>query len=257
VNDDRVDDVLKRADLASRTQSDEWEQGGRAASLRKSIMQTATSRSLTSSTVPVRPSRRRGVAIGLGIALIAGSTAAGYALVRSRPTTNPLAVGCHATLDREANAAILEVTPSNESIGLIGLCAQQWQSAFAEPAPAALVACVVDGGGTGVFPIVAETDAQEACESIGASTPSGGTPYAGLSGIEVRALFSALRSTYAEAHAANCAGVKDLAAAFASTLVESEANRGEPVVDRGPHHAIHRLDLSGWKRGICPGCPGS
>jgi hypothetical protein len=127
------------------------------------------------------------------VAVALATTAAVFALT-SRPSSDPLSVGCYERLDQQANTAIVslvdtELTPA-------AACAARWQSAFGTSTPSILVTCVVSGGGTGVFPNNGQLAPEQACASIGAALPAGGTPYGGLSAEQVRGLARDLQDRY-------------------------------------------------------------
>jgi hypothetical protein len=129
----------------------------------------------------------------VGAMLVAGIAAV---YVTSRPTTDPLSVGCYRTLDQNADIAILplagsEVKPAER-------CAAEWRSAFGVDVPPELITCVVRDGGLGIFPGKEGLDAETTCAAIGASTPRSGT-YGGKTASEVRAWAGDVESAYIQA----------------------------------------------------------
>jgi hypothetical protein len=209
---------LKQADPVDDKSLDGWEQSDQARRILDGVFDTDRA-SVSTPHAPPSRSRRRLVGIVLGVALLAATTAAAYALI-SRPTTDPLSVGCYERLDQEADTAVFRIGRSDESLGAAAICAREWQGAFGEPAPANLVTCVVDGGGTGVFPIRPGLAPEEACASIHASLPAvGGTPYGGLSAEQVRELARDLEARYeALAETPECVGLVDLEASVQGSL---------------------------------------
>jgi hypothetical protein len=218
MNPDDLVRCLKQADPVDDESLDGWEQSDQARRILDGVLDTDRA-SVSSPRAPRLRSRRRVVGVALGVALLAATIGAAYALI-SRPTANPLSVGCYERLDQDADTAVFRIERADESLGAVGICAREWQGAFGEPAPANLVTCVVDGGGTGVFPIPPGLAPEEACASIHASLPAvGGTPYGGLSAEQVRALAWDLEARYeALAETPECAGVVDLEAAARASL---------------------------------------
>lgn len=128
-----------------------------------------------------RRRHRRRVVLGAvpSVALLA---AAGYAL-RSEPTSELFTVGCYASLDQQADTTIIGWDKGKTAAES---CLNE-PTAFGEAVPDRVVTCVVNGGGTGVFPNPQDLNANEACASIGAATPEEqGSHYGGLTADQVR-----------------------------------------------------------------------
>ncbi|MFB3737434.1 MAG: hypothetical protein ACE14W_00535 [Candidatus Velamenicoccus archaeovorus] len=156
------------------------------------------------------------------------ATAAAFALT-SRPTSDPLSVGCYERLDQNADTAIVSLVGTN--LSPVAACAGRWTAAFGTPVPPSLVTCVVSGGGTGVFPDQADLPAEDACKSIGATLPAGGVQYAGLSAEQVRSLAADLQRRYARiAEEPECAGNLSLRAEAEAAVSALQAT-GWQVVD--------------------------
>jgi hypothetical protein len=172
--------------------------------------------------------RRRIAAVVLAAVALAATTAAVFAMTR-RPTTSPLSVGCYDRLDQNADTAVFDTV--GQDLSPAAICARGWQSAFGEPAPQMLVTCVVSAGGTGVFPNEAGLSPEEACASISASVPSGGSPYGGLSADQVRLLAADLEHRFAGIlDRPECAGQVGLKAEVQAALLEY-ANATWTIVD--------------------------
>lgn len=207
---------LRQADPVDDELIEGWERSEEALQVFERVV--GNDRARVAHHAPRSRSRRRVVGAALGAVLLTATTAAAFALI-SRPTTNPLSVGCYERLDQGANTAVFAIDQADESLGPAGICARQWQEAFGEAAPTNLVTCIVDGGGTGVFPNPSGLAVQEACASIHAARPAAGTPYGGLSAEQVRALSRDLQARYETlAGTPECAGLTDLAAAAQASL---------------------------------------
>ncbi len=100
-----------------------------------------------------------------------------------RATVNPFTVGCYDALDQQANTTIVAYTPGTQRLSAEELCVQEW-AAQGHLGHDALVTCVVDGGGTGVFPHARGSES-EACASIGAAAVAPGR-YGSLTAAQVR-----------------------------------------------------------------------
>jgi len=154
--------------------------------------------------------RRRPFRVAIGAAAAVASVAAA-AILTGAPTINPLSVGCYQTASQEADTAIVTLDPGQEAAGPVGACATVWPSAFGEPVPENLVACVVPGGGLGVFPTAAGLAPADACNAIG-TQPAIDGDYAGLTGTDVRALDAQLRAQYEDIlNRQGCVGSTQLA----------------------------------------------
>lgn len=130
---------------------------------------------------------------GKAILLIAlmGSTAvlvASGPSVTYRSTSNPFSVGCYDGLDQSAATTIIAITSASEGLSAAEVCAREWREVQKHDVSENLATCVVDGGGTGVFPAPWGLSNEEACAAIGAAMPQYGAVYGGLSANEVRAL---------------------------------------------------------------------
>lgn len=217
MNEHDLDSYLRQADPVNQELLEGWEQSDQALGIFERVVDAGLASMTTHQTSPRRP-RRRFVGVALGAALLAASTAAAFALI-SRPTSDPFSVGCYERPDQGANTAVFAIDNIGESLGPAGICATQWQDAFGVPPPANLVTCIVDGGGTGVFPNPSGLYAEEACGAIQASMPAVGTPYGGLSATQVRTLARDLETRYATlATIPGCAGLEGLRAAAAASV---------------------------------------
>jgi hypothetical protein len=117
--------------------------------------------------VPTRRGRRGPFLLAAALlALLA--VGASFAIFERHPATTSVA-GCYATLDQEGSSTVSVTVLDGSSAS--STCSREWSRIFGVPAPARLVACVVDGGGIGVFPYPASMDSREACSSIGAALP--------------------------------------------------------------------------------------
>jgi hypothetical protein len=153
---------------------------------------------------------------------------AGASYLASRPTSDPFSVGCYDGLDQQADTMILAFK-GNGSLGAAGICAKEWQAQGHEVSQN-LVTCVVTGGGLGVFPNSSGMRPEDACASIGASIPEGGTPYGGLSAEQVRALDQEIASRYEATW--NASGL---------------TCRGADVLQRVITNAIKATGATAWK----------
>jgi hypothetical protein len=109
--------------------------------------------------------RRRGpllLAAALAALLAIGAS---FAVLHRHPATS-VAVGCYRELRQGAPTFGVVVRPD---LTPAEACAQDWPNWFDAPVPTRLTACVMEGGGTGVFPYPASMDAGGACTSIGAA----------------------------------------------------------------------------------------
>jgi len=116
---------------------------------------------------PVKSRRRRGpllLAAALAALLAIGAS---FAVLHRHPATSTF-VGCYQELRQGARTSEAVVRPG---LTPVEACAQIWSNRFDAPAPSRLTACVVEGGGIGVFPYPASMDARGACISIGAAFP--------------------------------------------------------------------------------------
>jgi hypothetical protein len=129
------------------------------------------------------------VMIAGGVVSLAGGPA-----MTSRSTSDPFTVGCYDTLSQQADTMVLAFK-GNGNLDAASICAKEWQ-AQGHPVSPNLATCVVTGGGLGVFQNPSGMNVEDACASIGASVPEGGTPYGGLSAEEVRAFDRAIASRY-------------------------------------------------------------
>lgn len=115
---------------------------------------------------PMKHHRNRAVIVLIAAVAAAFGIAAAITL-GPRETLTPNMTTCHDLLRQKSDSfvvALLEGDP-------IEACRQGWQGGFHEPAPAFLAVCVLDEGGTGVFPYdpVEMAGAADACSSIGAA----------------------------------------------------------------------------------------
>lgn len=173
---DHVTRLLESADPVDADALHGWARSSEGRRILEEIM-TAT---------VVRPPIRKRAILLVGAVMVLGLLAATYYL-SSRPTSEPSSVGCYRVLDQQANTAVFGIRPPDEGLSPAGICAREWTAAFGEPAPDSLVTCIVEGGGTGVFPNPESLDPAEACGSIGASLPET-ADFGGLSSEEVRQL---------------------------------------------------------------------
>ncbi len=120
----------------------------------------------------------------VGIAAAAALVAAAPS-TDERATTDPFTVGCYDELDQQANTTIVAYTPATQRLTPEELCAQEWE-AQGHDGHHDLVTCVVDGGGTAVFPSTEGSSPAEACGRIGAGTAAHGR-YGTMSAPQVRA----------------------------------------------------------------------
>jgi hypothetical protein len=175
---DRVTRLLESADPVDTDALQGWARSSEGRQVLEEILSSTAVRS---------PIRTKSMAIVLvGAVLILGLLAATYFLT-SRPTSEPSSIGCYNGLDQQANTAVFGIRPHDEGLGPAGICAREWTAAFGEPAPDSLVTCIVEGGGTGVFPNPESLSPEDACGSIGASLPET-ADFGGLSSEEVRQL---------------------------------------------------------------------
>lgn len=209
---------LRGINPVDESQLESWHESDAARAILQGIIDTG-SRSPSIPPFEPRRARPRLRTFALGAAVLVAVTAAAFAL-SSRPTTNPLSVGCYERLDQQADTAIVSLS-DGQGLSLAAVCASRWESAFGGPAPQTLVTCVVSGGGLGVFPNESDLTQEEACASIHASLPQGGTPYGGLSAEQVRGLAADLEGRYAEIAdrpGPECAGHADLKAQVQASL---------------------------------------
>lgn len=139
--------------------------------------------------------RRRRMTSLLRVAAIAAVGALGIAAAvsMSRSPVDPLTAGCYHSASQQANITVIDL--GTDGRGAIELCTQVWTEATGQPVPESLVACVVTGGGLGVFPADPDVAPDATCAALGASTPVDGD-YAGLNSLEVRRLQAALRERH-------------------------------------------------------------
>ncbi|HEV8564340.1 MAG TPA: hypothetical protein VGR41_05465 [Actinomycetota bacterium] len=114
---------------------------------------------------PEDPMRRRPhrVAIGLIAAVAAAFGIAAAFALGSSDTLTPNIAKCHSVLRQESSAV---------AVGLLGrdpidACIQEWERT-GQRVPPRLTACVIDEGGTGVFPYPEGMTPAGACSSISA-----------------------------------------------------------------------------------------
>lgn len=167
--------------------------------------------------LPLR--RHRALRISVAMAVAAVAVAAAAVVLPGRPTTNPLTVGCYQAASQEADSAVIAFDPDREDLGPVGTCAIAWPSAFGQPAPEHLVACVVTGGGLGVFPTEPGDSPSDACNAIGAAPAIDGD-YSGITGADVRWLNAQLRAHHNELQGSEggCVGADHLATEFEAIL---------------------------------------
>ena len=110
--------------------------------------------------------RSRGprVAVTLVAAVAALALGASLAVV-SMPSVTPNATTCFAKLDQHASRSLVALRQQDP----IDACVAQWAHDFGVAAPPRLTACVLDGGGSGVFPYPDAMTPTEACLSVGAA----------------------------------------------------------------------------------------
>lgn len=176
------------------------------------------------------PFRHRRVVRVAVVTVVAAASVAAAVVLASRPTTNPLTVGCYQTPSQEANTAVIALDPDREDLGPVGACSLAWPSAFGEPAPDHLVACVVTSGGLGVFPTGPGLSPSDACNAIGVA-PAGEGDYSGLTGAEVRELNSQLRARHKDLQGVGdgCVGADQLATESESVLNSAGAIEWEVI----------------------------
>lgn len=174
-------DVMKRVKAADPVKEQHvkgWVDTEEANEIRQRILSSATLQ-------PHRPKRRltsRVVLFPAALLVIISATAALY--VSSRATSDPFSLACASGPDLQS----LAVVAVKEGQSPEQTCASQWQSMFDSSTPATLTACVIDAGGTVVFPNKTGMGREDFCASVGASVPSGGPQYGGLTAQGVRDL---------------------------------------------------------------------
>jgi hypothetical protein len=176
---------------------------------------------IVTSSYPTPRQRSRGpLLVPLAVLLVLAAAGATYVLTSYHPTSEPRSVGCYRELDQSADTVVVGIRPADVVLGPAGVCARGWAMAFGEPAPGALVTCIVEGGGTGVFPNRAELSPDEACSSIGAALPEDAT-YGGLPAQEVPVLSGEVGSRVAPLYVEeDCAPAGQLIAALNAFLSE-------------------------------------
>ena len=200
-----------------------------------------------------RPRRRVLLMVPLAAAVAAAAVAAG--VVSRRPTVDPLSVGCYDQLSQQASTTVLGPDSFPPGMTPVQACRAAWASfTDGQSAPADLVVCVVDGGGTGVFPNRDGMSAEEACGSIGAALPSDGPVYAGASADQVRWMHADLRRRLAEAGAESC-GPAAVVHRAAQAALDAQGLRRWRVDDQaaGEVQAGYRIDASAGEVIIQPG----
>lgn len=138
-----IDELVGKANPVRHEDVQGWVDSAEALEIRERVL------SLRSAAERQRKSRRlfrRGVVISVAIALVASALAAAY--VGSRPTTDVFSLACSPDT-RMSQLAIVSVRDGESPEQT---CASRWQSMFQAPAPANLTSCVIQPGGTVVFP---------------------------------------------------------------------------------------------------------
>ncbi|MCK9922083.1 hypothetical protein MXD61_09345 [Frankia sp. AgPm24] len=138
IDDRALDDLLRRADPVSL----EALPGG----------DQATAVRLLERRIQPLPRRRRYrirvlVAVPVAAAVV-GATAAAAVVLSSGPATSALSHGCYAAVSLHASTAVL----GDDGGDPVDSCRRVWQTAFGQPAPAVLSACVSATGKVAVFP---------------------------------------------------------------------------------------------------------
>lgn len=114
-------------------------------------------------------SRRRWLAGGVAISVIAGGATAAALLNRNKPTHPEQGIACHVAPDLASSAQVIP-----PAVDPLAACTQLWLSGalpdIDHPGPATdvvprMFACVDPGGGLDVFPIVSEP--AESCAGLG------------------------------------------------------------------------------------------
>lgn len=167
--------------------------------------------------LPRRATKRpalRVLAVGVAAAAMLAA-----AVTLTRSPTSPLSAGCYQTASQQADTAVIDL--GTDGRGAVEACAEVWLSAFGDPVPESLVACVVTGGGLGVFPADPTVPLDDFCTALGAATPVDGD-YAGLGGQEVRRLQASLRERHDELLGAGsgCVTATEAMVAFDLTIDE-------------------------------------
>lgn len=123
--------------------------------------------------------KRPMVLMPAGLAVVASIVAAVY--ISSRPTSEVFTVGCAS----EPGGSDMAIVAIKEGKSAEQTCIQEWQSQN-EPIPGNVVACVIQEGGTVVYPNPSNMSPADFCASVGASAPAKGPFYGGLTGEQVR-----------------------------------------------------------------------
>lgn len=129
-----------------------------------------------------RPTWRRPLLIGSLCFAIIASVGAGYVASR-RLTSDVFTVGCSA----DSRGDDLTIVPITQEMSPEDVCLREWRHQGVLPANN-VVACVIDEGGTVVFPNLSNMTPQDLCGSVGASLPAAIGSYGGLTAEEVRRL---------------------------------------------------------------------
>ena len=127
-------------------------------------------RELSDDLTATPPRSRRSRVAAAAIAAAALLALGGAIVIVSRPTVTPLSAGCFEQLDQSANVAIVFLRGRDPA----DACAARWMEQFGVRAPARLTTCVLDAGGTGVFPYPDSMTAEDACSSLGAGVLQSG-----------------------------------------------------------------------------------
>lgn len=194
MKDNEVIDEMRKANPVPATETRGWSESPRGQAVFKEIeteLVRGNSRNIGPRRLIFRP-----VAVASAALALLAAVAAVY--VTSRPTTDPLSVGCYRELNQSGDAAVLSLTGSASNLSPAANCASQWESAFGEQVPPNLVTCVVANGGLAVFPNHSNQGAEATCSSIGAAPPEDGA-YAGASAQRVRDWATDLETIYAAA----------------------------------------------------------
>jgi hypothetical protein len=112
--------------------------------------------------------RRHRLVVALAVVVALTFAVAAAFRIGSRPSATPDTATCHNVFHQEPGGVVVRVAKQDP----VAACASVWQESFNEPPPARLIACVIDEGGTGVFPYPEGMEAGDACGSIGAADPA-------------------------------------------------------------------------------------
>jgi hypothetical protein len=113
--------------------------------------------------------RRHRLVVALAVIVALTFAVAAAFRIGSRPSATPDTATCHNVFRQEPGGVVVSVAKRDP----VAACTSIWRESFNEPPPSRLITCVVDEGGTGVFPYPEDMEAGEACGSIGAADPAG------------------------------------------------------------------------------------